>query len=108
MLDEPRRSHARAEIGGDEGKSPQPITTQENLSELLMVIDAKLGLQNTRHDAMSGRSGLFVRGLRSGDADCGSPENCHPNRNRRQDELADAAWHDRLHLSIHSITLSPV
>jgi hypothetical protein len=87
-------------------RSPQPIPTQENLSELLMVTDAKLGLQNRRHDAMSGRFGLLVRGVRSGDTDCAGPDNCHPNRNRHYDELADAAWHDRLHLMAHSITLS--
>ena len=60
-----------------------------------MVTDAKLGLQNRRHDAMRGRFGLLVRGLRSGDADCAGPDNRHPNRNRHLDELADAAWHDR-------------
>jgi hypothetical protein len=89
-------------------RSPQPILTQENLSELLMVTDAKLSLQNRRHDAMGGRFGLLVRGLRSGDTDCAGPDNRHPNRNRHHDELADAAWHDRLHLSNHKRTLSPV
>ena len=89
-------------------RSPQPIPTQENLSELLMVTDAKLGLQNRRHDAMSGRFGLLVRGVRSGDTECAGPDNCHPNRNRHHDELADAAGHDRLQLSAHSITLSLV
>jgi hypothetical protein len=31
-----------------------------------MVTDAKLSLQNRRHEAMGGRFGLLVRGLRSG------------------------------------------
>jgi hypothetical protein len=68
-----------------------------------MVTDAKLGLQNGRHDAMSGRFGLLVRGVRSGDTDCAGPDNCQPNRNHHYDELADAAGHDRLHLWAHSI-----
>src|SRR4051794_21845413 len=32
-------------------RSPQPIPTHENLSELLMVTDAKLSLQKRRHNA---------------------------------------------------------
>jgi hypothetical protein len=102
------RGRRKALLKAQQRRSPQPILTQENLSELLMVTDAKLSLQNRRHDAMGGRFGLLVRGLRSGDTDCASPYNRHPNRNRRHDELADAAWHDRLHLSNHSRTLSPV
>jgi hypothetical protein len=90
-------------LTGQQRRSPQPIRTQENLFELLMVTDAKLGLQNRRHDAMSGRFGLLVRGVRSGYTDCAGADNCHPNRNRHYDELADAAWHDRLHLSAHKI-----
>ena len=73
-----------------------------------MVSDAKLSLKNRRHDAVGGRFGLLVRGLRSGDTNCAGADKRHPNRNRRHDELADAAWHDRLHLSNHSHTLSPV
>jgi hypothetical protein len=89
-------------------RSPQPIPTQEDLSELLMVTDAKLSLLNRRHDSMGGRFGLLVRGLRSGDTNGAGPDNRRPNRNRHHDELADAAWHDRLRLSNHNRTLSPV
>jgi len=77
-------------------RSPQPIPTQENRSELLTVTDAKLSLQNRRHDALGGCFGLLVRRLRSGDTDCAGPDNRHPNRNRPYEELVDAAWHDRL------------
>ena len=102
------RGKTEALLAAQQRRSPQPIPTQENLSELLMVIDAKLSLQNRRHDAGGGRFGLLVRGLRSGDTDCAGPDDRHPNRNRHRDELADAAWNDRLHLSNHSRTLSPV
>ena len=47
-----------------------------------MVTDAKLSLLNRRHDAMGGRFGLLVRGLRSGDTNGAGPDNRHPNRNR--------------------------
>jgi hypothetical protein len=102
------RGRREALLPAQQRRSPQPIPTQKNLSELLVVTDAKLSLQNRRHDAMGSRFGLLVRGLGSGDTDCAGPDNCHPNRNRRHDELADAAWHDRLHLSNHSSNLSPV
>jgi hypothetical protein len=101
------RGKTEALLAAQQRRSPQPIPTHENLSELLMVTDAKLSLPNRRHEAMGGRFGLLVRGLRSGDTDCAGPDKRHPNRNRHQNELADAAWHDRLHLSNHSCTLSP-
>src|SRR5262245_39703424 len=99
---------SRSDLTAQQSRSPKPIPNKAKLSELLMVTYAKLGLQNRRHDAMSGRFGLLVRGVRSGDTDCAGPENCHPNHNRHHDELADAAGHDRLQLSAHSITLSLV
>jgi hypothetical protein len=102
------RGKTEALLTAQQRRSPQSIPTQENRSELLMVTDAKLSLQNRRHDAMGGRFGLLVRGLRSGDTNCAGPDKRHPNRKRRHDELADAAWHDRLHLSNHNRTLSPV
>jgi hypothetical protein len=89
-------------------RSPQPIITHENLSELLMVTDAKLSLENPCHDALSGRLGLLVRGLRSGDTDCAGPDNRQANRSGHLDEPANIALHDRLHLSDHRHTLSPI
>jgi len=102
------RGRREALLTAQKRRSPQPIPTQENLFELLVVTDAKLSLQNRRHDAMGSRFGLLMRGLRSGDTDCAGPDNRHPNRNRPHDELANAAWHDRLHLSDHRSTLSLV
>jgi len=54
--------HATQHAQGEDGsllrarqrRSPQPIPTQENRSELLMVSDAKLSLQNRRHEAACG------------------------------------------------------
>jgi hypothetical protein len=76
------RGKTEALLAAQQRRSPQPISTQENLSELLMVTDAKLSLQNRRHDARGDRFCLLMRGLRSGDTDCAGPDNRHPNRNR--------------------------
>jgi hypothetical protein len=47
---------------------------------VLMATDAKVSLQNRRHDAMGGRFGLLARGLRSGDTNRAGPDKRHPNR----------------------------
>jgi hypothetical protein len=72
------RGRREALLTAQKRQSPQPIPTQENLSELLMVTDAKLSLQNRRHDAMGGCFGLLVRGLRSGDSHALAPTTATP------------------------------
>jgi hypothetical protein len=70
-------------------RSPEPIDTKEDLSDLLMVTDLKVTFRNRRLDAID-RFGISERGLRSCDTECGGADKSHRDGNRHDDELADA------------------